>query len=93
MITSTSIKVRAGTIIWKMVIDGVMQDVLHREDGPAIEYVNGDRAYYQHNLLHRLDGPAFHHISGYGAWYYQGQRLDCETQEEFETLLKLKAFW
>lgn len=30
----------------------------HREDGPAIEYDNGDYEWYINGLLHREDGPA-----------------------------------
>ena len=31
---------------------------LHRTDGPAVEYSNGDRVWYQNGFLHRIDGPA-----------------------------------
>lgn len=31
---------------------------LHREDGPAIEYDNGDFMYFINGNLHRTDGPA-----------------------------------
>lgn len=31
---------------------------LHREDGPAIEYDNGDFMYFINGQLHRKDGPA-----------------------------------
>jgi hypothetical protein len=33
-------------------------DKLHRVDGPAIEYENGDGSWYIDGLLHREDGPA-----------------------------------
>lgn len=33
-------------------------DEVHRDDGPAVEYANGDKHYYQHGKLHRADGPA-----------------------------------
>jgi len=66
----------------------------HRDDGPAIEYSNGGaRHWYVHGKKHRLDGPAMEFPSGRGEWYYQGKRIDCSSQEEFEKLLKLKAFW
>lgn len=32
--------------------------LLHCEDGPAIEYVNGTRKWYRNGLLHREDAPA-----------------------------------
>ena len=31
---------------------------IHREDGPAIEYTNGDCEFWLYGLRHRLDGPA-----------------------------------
>jgi hypothetical protein len=37
---------------------------LHRDDGPAIEYKNGDKLWYQHDKLHRLDGPAIEYENG-----------------------------
>jgi hypothetical protein len=30
----------------------------HREDGPAIEWADGDKSWYRHGELHREDGPA-----------------------------------
>jgi len=47
----------------------------------------------KHGLRHRLDGPAVENDYGYKAWYVDGRYIDCKTQEEFEKLLKLKAFW
>jgi len=35
-----------------------LNNKLHREDGPAIEHINGDVEYYQNGLRHRDDGPA-----------------------------------
>jgi hypothetical protein len=46
----------------------------HREDGPAIEYVNGDVCWYVHGLLHRDDGPALEYASGHKSWYLHGKR-------------------
>jgi hypothetical protein len=37
--------------------------LLHREDGPAIEYDNGSFEYYQHNKIHRIKGPAEFYLS------------------------------
>jgi hypothetical protein len=51
---------------------------LHRIDGPAIEYPNGTKRWYQNGLRHRLDGPATDHADGYKEWRQNGQlhRLD-----------------
>ena len=34
--------------------------VLHREDGPALEKVDGSMHWYNNGLLHRTDGPAMY---------------------------------
>ena len=31
---------------------------LHRIDGPAVEWANGDNFWYQNGQLHRTNGPA-----------------------------------
>ena len=43
--------------------------VLHREDGPAVEYANGGKLWYLNGKLHREDGPAAEFPGGYKAWY------------------------
>jgi hypothetical protein len=32
--------------------------ILHREDGPAIEWADGSKSWYIDGMLHREDGPA-----------------------------------
>lgn len=51
----------------------------HREDGPAIT----DSTY------HWLYGDIFTRLE----WYYDGKKLSCSTQEEFERFMKMKVFW
>lgn len=46
---------------------------LHREDGPAIECVNGDKYWFQNGLLHRVDRPAIEKTNGTKKWYKNGQ--------------------
>jgi hypothetical protein len=65
----------------------------HRLDGPAIEYVFGYKAWYQNDKLHRMDGPAIEYHYGDKKWFYEGELIDCNSQEEFERLIKLKLFW
>jgi len=43
----------------------------HREDGPAIECVNGDKEYYINGKHHRTDGPALEY-SEYKDWRIEG---------------------
>jgi len=47
--------------------------VLHREDGPAVEYVNGTKNWYKNGLLHRDDGPAIEGANGAKYWYKNGE--------------------
>ena len=67
--------------------------LLHRDDGPAVEYANGDKQWYVNGFRHRDNAPAVEYVSGAKRWYYWGVFIDCDTQEEFEAHLKLKAFW
>ncbi|SRR6266404_1876125 len=55
-------------------------EILHREDGPALEYVNGNKYWYKKNKLHRLDGPACEYSNGDGKWYIEGEPY---TETEF----------
>ena len=65
----------------------------HRIDGPAIEYANGNKYWFLNGKRHREDGPACEYVNGDKSWWYHGKYIDCKSQEEFERLLKLKAFW
>ena len=49
-------------------------NVLHNEDGPAIEYQNGDKSWYIDGELHREDGPAVEYPDGTKYWYINGKR-------------------
>jgi hypothetical protein len=53
---------------------------LHREDGPAIEFADGDKYWYINGERHREDGPAIEFADGDKSWYINGQRL---TETEF----------
>lgn len=76
----------------------VEYDELHRlkkhiaKNNGEIIWVN----YYDVNgKLHREDGPAMESFVNhlYNNWYLHGVCLDCETQDQFERLVKMKAFW
>ena len=51
--------------------------VLHRENGPAIEW-NGAKFWYQNGELHRTDGAAIELYSGHKEWHQNGQRHRCD---------------
>lgn len=65
--------------------------VRHRVDGPAIECPSGYKEYIFHGKCHREDGPAREWGSGYKEWFLDD--VHYKTQEDFERMLKLKAFW
>lgn len=48
---------------------------LHRMNGPAIEWNNGNKWWYQNGLIHRTNGPAIEHISGYKEWWIDGHLI------------------
>jgi len=49
-------------------------EILHRDDGPAVEHINGTRIWYQFGLIHRNDGPAVESPDGTSYWYKEGNR-------------------
>ena len=55
------------------------EGLLHRVDGPAVEYANGGKkVWYLRGKKHRLDGPAIEWSDGTKHWIVNGQlhRLD-----------------
>lgn len=51
---------------------------LHREDGPAAEYSNGDKIWFLNDYYHRIGNPAVERSDGSKAWWVNGSlhRLD-----------------
>jgi len=48
--------------------------IRHRLDGPAIESLDGSKAWCVDGKPHRLDGPAFEYSDGYKEWCVDGKR-------------------
>jgi hypothetical protein len=50
--------------------------IRHRVDGPAVDKVNGYKAWYANGKVHRIDGSAIEHSDGDKAidkaWYING---------------------
>ena len=46
--------------------------IVHREDGPAIDFYCGNKYWVQDNKYHRIDGPAMEYSDGEKWWYYYG---------------------
>jgi hypothetical protein len=62
----------------------------HRIDGPASVFSDGTKIWYRYGKQHRTDGPAMVGADGSKFWYLNGKEL---SEEEFNQLIKLKAFW
>ena len=57
-----------GIIIWK-----TEDEKLHKEDGPAIIYPDGDKWWYINGKIHREDGPAIEGVDGSKEWWVDGK--------------------
>jgi hypothetical protein len=62
-----------------------LEGKLHRENGPAVEYRNGYKAYYINGKFHREDGPAMEFADGYKVYYINDVNL---TEKEFKNRTK-----
>jgi len=51
-----------------------LNDKLHREDGPAVEFANGGKEWWLNGKLHREDGPAIERASGNKTWFLNNIR-------------------
>jgi|SRR5579859_4894805 len=69
----------SGTERW------TLNEKFHREDGPAIIYLNREKLWYLHGKLHRIGGPAIEYNGGTKCWYFYGElhRLDGPAYESY----------
>jgi hypothetical protein len=90
-------KVQLGNYYqWQIKINGEV--ILHNPDGPAVineEPPNRYKEWCINGKVHREDGPALVYEDNpeLNEWWYHGKHIPCSSQEEFERLIKLKAFW
>ena len=47
--------------------------VLHRVDGPAVEWTDGSKEWYLYGKRHRVDGPAVAWKNGIKEWFVNGK--------------------
>ena len=59
-----------GTVVY---IDD--NDQIHREDGPAIAWIDGFQSWYKHGKLHRENGPAIIYPNEHKCWFYNGMKI------------------
>ena len=50
-----------------------LNNKLHREDGPALEYADGYKAWFLNGKYHREDGPAIEYADGTTKWCLNGK--------------------
>ena len=53
--------------------------VYHRENGPALEYIDGHKKWCLNGEYHRTNGPAIEYPDGSKEWYLNGTQL---TEQE-----------
>lgn len=58
---------RYGRIICRL------NGLVHREDGPAVIYINGRKDWWLYDKPHREDGPAIEYVGGQTKWYLNGK--------------------
>ncbi len=51
------------------------QGLLHRTDGPAIEWVSGTKSWWVNGLRHRTDAPAIEYSNGMREWWINGKQV------------------
>jgi hypothetical protein len=68
-VTMIEYTVRVGKTSTEWCLNGLR----HRQDGPALEYDNGDKYWFINGKLHREDGPAHEYASGNKVWYLNGK--------------------
>jgi hypothetical protein len=47
--------------------------MLHRIDGPAVEFADGSKWWCVNGMIHRIDGPAIEDAIGYKEWWVDGK--------------------
>jgi|TARA_R110000851_G_scaffold169814_1_gene316109 hypothetical protein len=55
---------RLGNKFWRL-----PNIIKHRTDGPAIEWVDGDKWWFLNGEQHRIDGPAIECMDGSTQWW------------------------
>ena len=62
-----------------------INDIQHRDNGPAFEYDDGYKVWYQFGKLHRTDGPARVNPNGFEEYFINNQQY---TEVKFNAFIK-----
>lgn len=49
--------------------------IIHRVDGPALEWNDGRRRWLQNGKVHRMDGPAIEWVDGGREWWIDDEGI------------------
>jgi hypothetical protein len=60
---------------------------LHREDGPAVEFISGTKSWRLHGKWHRVDGPAYEYPDGSKYWWLNDIGYEFDEWLEVNTLI------
>ncbi len=60
---------------------------LYREDGPTIEWDNGNKEWWLNGHFHREDGPAIEYFDGDKEWYLNGKQY---SEKDFKIEMRQK---
>jgi hypothetical protein len=66
--------------------------MLHRENGPAIDYPNSSAVWYINGKLHREDGPAVSQANGHTEYWLNG-KLHRENGPAYISKDGSKQYW
>ena len=72
-----------------------VNNVLHREEGPALEFADGTKYWYKNGLIHRENGPAIKYFNGNTRWYLNSiyySRNDDFTNKSWKSFVKTLIF-
>jgi hypothetical protein len=61
--------------------------LIHRDDGPGIEWHTGNKEWYFEGHLHKENGPAVEYHDGKKLWFINGKEY---TKETYSKVLNLK---
>jgi len=61
-------------VIYPDRVEYTLNGKFHRENGPALEYTDGEKHWYINGIPHREGGPAIEYASGSKEWYLHGVR-------------------
>jgi hypothetical protein len=65
----------------------------HREDGPAIEFLSGEKQWWLKGMRHREDGPAVELPDGEVYYWYKDKRIEASNHKEFEQHKRMLSFF